>query len=354
MGRHAALSLARTVAWEHRIPHLTRKGNGEERKNMGMEVFVGIDVSKDTLEVAIWPQEERMSFAQTDDGLSLMADFIQPFSPCLVVLEATGGLERAAVATLAARSLPVVVVNPRQVRDFAKATGILAKTDKLDALGIAKFAQAIRPELRPLKTMEAQQLEAILSRRRQIVHMLTAEKNRLHSAPGWTREDIRLHITWMEKRLEKIEKELGGMIRKSPVWRVKDDLLRTFKGVGPVLSQSLLSDLPELGSLNRKKIAALVGVAPMNRDSGKFRGRRRVLGGRADIRSVLYMATVAAIRFNPAIGAFHERLIKAGKAPKVAITACMRKLLTILNAMMKNQTPWRPLTQNMLDMQHSC
>jgi transposase len=214
---------------------------------MGMEVFVGIDVSKDTLEVAIWPQEERMSFAQTDDGLSLMADFIQPFFPCLVVLEATGGLERAAVATLAARSLPVVVVNPRQVRDFAKATGILAKTDKLDALGIAKFAQAIRPELRPLKTMEARQLEALLSRRRQIVQMLTAEKNRLHSAPGWTKEDIRLHITWMEKRLEKIEEELGEMIRKSPVWRVKDELLRTFKGVGPVLSQSLVSDLPELG-----------------------------------------------------------------------------------------------------------
>jgi transposase len=321
---------------------------------MDTEVFVGIDVSKDTLEVAIWPQEERMSFAQTDDGLSLMADFIQPFSPCLVVLEATGGLERAAVATLAARSLPVVVVNPRQVRDFAKAKGILAKTDKLDAGGIAQFAQAIRPERRPLKTMEAQQLEALLSRRRQIVQMLTAEKNRLHSAPGWTQGDLRLHITWLEKRREKIEKDLGEMIRKSPVWRVKDELLRTFKGVGPVLSQSLLSDLPELGSLNRKKIAALMGVAPMNRDSGKFRGRRMILGGRADIRSVLYMATVAAIRFNPAIGAFHERLINAGKAPKVAITACMRKLLTILNAMMKNKTPWQPLTQNMLDMQHSC
>ena len=321
---------------------------------MSTEVFVGIDVSKDTLEVALWPQEERMSFAQTDDGLSLMVDFIQPFSPCLVVLEATGGLERAAVATLAARSLPVVVVNPRQVRDFAKSKGILAKTDKLDALGIAQFAQAIRPELRPLKTMEAQQLEALLSRRRQIVQMLTAEKNRLHSAPGWTKEDIRLHITWLEKRLEKIEKELGEMICKSPVWRVKDELLRTFKGVGPVLSQSLLSDLPELGRLNRKKIAALVGVAPMNRDSGKFRGRRMVLGGRAEIRSVLYMATVAAIRSNPAIGAFHARLRNAGKAPKVAITACMRKLLTILNAMMKNQTPWRPLSQNMLDMKHSC
>ena len=322
---------------------------------MGTDVFVGIDVSKDTLEVATTePQGERMNFAQTEDGLSLMADFIQSFTPCLVVLEATGGLERAAVATLAARGLPVVVVNPRQVRDFAKSKGILAKTDKLDALVIAQFAQAIRPEVRPLKTAEAQELEAILSRRRQIVQMLTAEKNRLHSAPGWTRKDIRLHITWLEKRLEKIEKELSGRIRKSPVWRVKDELLRSFKGVGPVLSQSLLSDLPELGSLNRKKIAALVGVAPLNRDSGKFRGRRMVLGGRSQIRSVLYMATVAAIRSNPVIGVFHERLIKAGKAPKVAITACMRKLLTILNTMMKNQTPWRPLTQNMLDMQHSC
>jgi transposase len=321
---------------------------------MGIEVFTGIDVSKDTLEVAMEPQREKMSFAQTEDGLLLMADFVQSFSPCLVVLEATGGGERAAVATLAARSLPVVVVNPRQVRDFAKSKGVLAKTDKLDALVIAQFAQAIRPELRPLKTAEAQELDALLSRRRQIVHMLTAEKNRLHSAPGWTRKDIILHIAWLEKRLAMIEKELGGMIRKSPVWRVKDELLRTFKGAGPVLSQSLLSDLPELGRLNRKKIAALVGVAPLNRDSGKFRGRRRVWGGRAEIRSVLYMATVAAIRSNPVIAAFHERLVKAGKAPKVAITACMRKVLTILNAMMKNQTPWRSLTQNMLDMQHSC
>jgi len=321
---------------------------------MGTEVFAGIDVSKDTLEVAIGPQGERLSFAQSDDGLSLLADFIQSFSPCLIVLEATGGLERAAVATLAAKSLPVVVVNPRQVRDFAKSKGILAKTDKLDALVIAQFAQAIRPELRPLKTMEAQALQAILSRRRQIVQMLTAEKNRLHSAPGWTQKDIRLHMIWLEKRLEKIERELEGMIRKSPLWRVKDELLRTVKGVGPVLSQSLLSDLPELGRLDRKKIAVLVGVAPMNRDSGKFRGRRMVSGGRAEVRSVLYMATVAAIRSNPVIRAFHERLIKAGKAPKVAITACMRKLLTILNAMMKNQTPWQPVTQKMLDMQHSC
>ena len=321
---------------------------------MGTEVFAGIDVSKDMLEVAMEPRREKMSFAQTEDGLSLMADFIQSFSPCLVVLEATGGLERAAVATLAARSLPVVVVNPRQVRDFAKSKGVLAKTDKLDALVIAQFAQAIRPELRPLKTAEAQELEALLSRRRQIVQMLTAEKNRLHSAPGWTRNDISLHIAWLEKRLAKIEEELGAMIRKSPVWRVKDELLRTFKGAGPVLSQSLLNDLPELGGLNRKKIAALVGVAPLNRDSGKFRGRRMVWGGRAEIRSVLYMATVAAIRSNPVIRAYHGRLVRAGKVPKVAITACMRKVLTILNAMMRNQTPWRPLTQNMLDMQHSC
>lgn len=308
------------------------------------DVFVGIDVSKDTLEAAIWPQGQTMRFFQTDDGLSLLADFIQSFSPRLVVLEATGGLERAAVATLALKDLPVVVVNPRQVRDFAKSKGILAKTDTLDALMIAQFAEAILPERRSLKTEEAQELEAILSRRRQIVQMLTMEKNRLHSAPQRTRKDILLHIAWMEKRLEKIEKEFDQMIQQSPIWRVKDELLRTAKGVGPIFSRTLVSDLPELGKLSREKISALVGVAPMNRDSGKFRGRRMIQRGRGKVRSVLYMATISAIRSNPVIRVFHEQLIKKGKPPKVAITACMRKLLTILNAMMKNQTPWRDLT----------
>jgi transposase len=307
--------------------------------------FAGIDVSKDDLEVCLRPQEERMCFAQTEDGWRLMCEFIQSFSPRLVVLEATGGLERGAVAALAVRGLPVVVVNPRQVRHFAISKGILAKTDKIDARVIAQFAESIQPEIRPLKDLEAQELDSLVTRRHQIIQMVAAEKNRLHSAPGWTRKDIRRHIEWLEKRLGKIEKDLDRMIQNSPVWRVKGEILRSMKGVGPVLCRTLLSDLPELGTLNRQKIAVLVGVAPLNRDSGRFRGRRSIWGGRAEIRSVLYMATVAAIRSNPVIRAFHERLVKAGKAPKVAITACMRKMLTILNAMLKNQTPWHPEAQ---------
>jgi transposase len=286
-----------------------------------------------------------MCFAQTEDGWRLMCEFIQSFSPRLVVLEATGGLERGAVAALAVRGLPVVVVNPRQVRHFAISKGILAKTDKIDARVIAQFAESIQPEIRPLKDLEAQELDSLVTRRHQIIQMVAAEKNRLHSAPGWTRKDIRRHIEWLEKRLGKIEKDLDRMIQNSPVWRVKGEILRSMKGVGPVLCRTLLSDLPELGTLNRQKIAVLVGVAPLNRDSGRFRGRRSIWGGRAEIRSVLYMATVAAIRSNPVIRAFHERLVKAGKAPKVAITACMRKMLTILNAMLKNQTPWHPEAQ---------
>jgi len=304
------------------------------------EKFIGIDVSKDTLEIAVTPTGERMTFAQTEDGLALMVDFIQSFAPRLVVLEATGGLERAAIGILGAKGLPAVVVNPRQVRDFAKAKGILAKTDKIDAGVIAAFADAIRPEIRPLKTEETQELEALLTRRRQIVEMLTAEKERLYTAPQCTKKAIRAHIQWLQKCRDKLAKDLDGRIQKSPLWRAKDEILQSAKGAGPVLSQTLLAKVPELGSLNRKKIAKLVGVAPLNRDSGKFRGRRSVWGGRAEVRSVLYMATVSAIRSNPVIRAFHDRLIKAGKLPKVAITACMRKLLTILNAMVKNQTPW--------------
>ena len=307
--------------------------------------FAGIDVSKDNLEVCLRPQEETMCFAQTEDGWILMCEWIQSFSPRLVVLEATGGLERGAVAALAVRGLPVVVVNPRQVRHFAISKGILAKTDKIDARVIAQFAESIQPEIRPLKDLEAQELDSLVTRRHQIIQMVAAEKNRLHSAPAWTRKDIRMHIEWLEKRLGKIENDLDRMIQNSPVWRVKEEILRSMKGVGPVLCRTLLSDLPELGTLNRQKIAVLVGVAPLNRDSGRFRGRRSIWGGRAEIRSVLYMATVAAIRSNPVIRVFHERLVKAGKAPKVAITACMRKMLTILNAMLKNQTLWQPEAQ---------
>jgi len=305
------------------------------------EIFIGIDVSKDNLEVFVKPLGQRPAFAQTEDGLLLMVDFVQSFSPRLVVLEATGGLERAAVGALGAKGLPVVVINPRQIRDFAKAKGILAKTDKLDAEVIAEFAEAIRPEIRPLKPQETQELEALVTRRRQVVQMITAEKERLPTAVRATKKDIEAHIQWLEKRRDKLNKDLERKIQNTPLWRAKDEILQSPKGVGPVLSHMLLAKMPELGTLNRKQAGKLVGVAPLNRDSGKFRGKRKVWGGRAEIRAVLYMATMSAIRSNPVIRVFYQRLIEAGKPHKVAVTACMRKLLTILNAMVKNNTSWR-------------
>jgi transposase len=308
------------------------------------EVFVGIDVSKGKLDVAVRPSGELMSFSNDEDGISVMIDFIKPFSPILIVLEATGGLETASVGMLAAKGLPVVVINPRQVRDFAKATGRLAKTDAIDAHVIAQFGEAVRPEIRPLKDEEAKRLSALITRRRQIVEMMTAEKNRLIAAAPWTRKDIQSHIVWLEKCLKKADKNLNDLLRKSPVWREKDDILQSTPGVGPVLSMTLLSHLPELGTLNRKQIAALVGVAPLNRDSGLFRGKRTIWGGRANIRSVLYMSVTCAIRFNPVIKKFYQRLRDAGKLHKVAMTACMRKLLVILNTMIKNRTRWGTVT----------
>lgn len=308
------------------------------------EVFVGIDVSKEKLDVAVRPSGELMSFSNDEDGISVMVDFIMPFSPILIVLEATGGLETASVGMLAAKGLPVVVINPRQVRDFAKATGRLAKTDAIDAHVIAQFGEAVRPEIRPLKDEEAKRLSALITRRRQIVGMITAEKNRLIAAAPWTRKDIQSHIVWLEKCLKKADKNLNDLLRKSPVWRKKDDILQSTPGVGPVLSMTLLSNLPELGTLNRKQIAALVGVAPLNRDSGLYRGKRMIWGGRANIRSVLYMSVTCAIRFNPVIKIFYQRLRDAGKLHKVAMTACMRKLLVILNTMIKNRTRWGVVT----------
>ena len=304
------------------------------------EVFIGIDVSKEKLDVAVRPTSEFMSFSNNENGISCVVDFVKSFAPSRVVLEATGGLETAVVGMLADKRLPVVVVNPRQVRDFAKATGKLAKTDEIDAHLIARFGEAVRPEIRLLKDQEAQKLTALITRRRQIVEMITAEKNRLHAAPKWTSKDIQANIAWLEKCLKKVDKDLKNLLKKSPVWREKDEILQSMPGVGPVLSMTLLSGLPELGTLNRKEIAALVGVAPLNRDSGLFRGKRMVWGGRANIRSVLYMSATCAMRFNPAIRTFYERLRSAGKLHKVAITACMRKLLVILNTMIKNRTYW--------------
>ncbi|MBI2080169.1 MAG: IS110 family transposase [candidate division NC10 bacterium] len=305
-------------------------------------VFVGIDVAKASLDVAVHPTAERWTVEHTERELAGLTRRLTALQPALVVLEATGGLEGPLVGALAAAGLPVVVVNPRQVRDFAKATGLLAKTDALDAAVLAHFAAAVRPTPRPLPDAATQTLAALVTRRRQLVEMLTAERNRLGSAPRALRGEIQAHITWLKRRLARLDTDLGQAIRTSPVWRVQEDLLRSVPGVGPVLSATLLASLPELGTLNRKAIAALVGVAPLNRDSGTLRGRRRVWGGRAAVRAVLYMGALVAVRHNPVLRAFYQRLRAAGKLPKVALTACMRKLLTILNAMLKHQTPWSP------------
>jgi transposase len=304
-------------------------------------IFVGIDVAKTQLVVATRPGAEAWTLSNDVAGLAALVERLRTVGPTLVVLEATGGLEMAAAGALVTAALPVVIVNPRHVRDFAKATGKLAKTDAIDAHVLAQFAEAVRPAVRPLPEATAQELKALVMRRRQLVEMLTAEKNRLGSAPECLRSDIEAHVGWLELRLSEQDKTLTRTIRSSALWREQDDRLQSMPGVGPVLSQMLLAGLPELGRLDRKQIAALVGVAPRNRDSGLLRGRRTIGGGRAAIRAVLYMGTLAAIRHNPAIRTFYRRLRIAGKMAKVALTACMRKVLTILNAMMKHQTYWQ-------------
>lgn len=306
------------------------------------KISIGIDVSKRTLEIAIHETGESWSCnnsAEECAGLVLKLKQLQATS---IVLEATGGFETLVTATLAAADLPVIVVNPRQVRDFAKATGQLAKTDLIDARVLAHFAVAIDPQPRLAKSAEAQHLEALLVRRRQLVEMIVAEKNRLaNNRDRAVVKDLKIHIVWLERRLKSSDDELQRVLKDSPAWSQHDALLRSVPGVGPVLSLTLLAQLPELGQLNRRQVAKLVGVAPFNRDSGQWRGSRHIWGGRAAIRSPLFMATLCAIRINPTIKSFYQRLIKVGKAPKVAITACMRKLLTILNLMIKTQTSWR-------------
>jgi transposase len=303
--------------------------------------FVGIDVSKDCLDVAVLPSGKSWSTANQDEDIQSLVKQIRSLEPELIVLEATARLEMPLVGALAAGGLPVAVVNPRHVRDFARASGILAKTDRIDAQVLARFGEVMKPEVRPLKDKDTQELTALMTRRRQLMGMLVAEKSRLAAAPKAVCKDIKTHIAWLEKRLRDMDDHLADTIKNSSVWREKDALLQSVPGVGPVLSISLLAGLPELGSLDRRQIAALVGVAPFNRDSGTFRGKRSVWGGRSHLRSVLFMATLSAIRSNPVIRTFYRRLREAGKPPKVALTACMRKLLVILNAMIKSQTPWR-------------
>ncbi len=302
--------------------------------------YVGVDVSQDTLDIAAHPRQQVMQFRNNEAGISGAVTYLKRLVPVLVVMEATGGLETSLAAALSASGIPVAVVNPRQVRDYAKSMGKLAKTDTIDAQVMADFAATVHPEPRPLADAQTRELKDILTRRSQLNEMLTAEKNRLSRAHRPVSDHIKAHIAWLEQELGEMDSKLHQLIKESPIWREKDNLLQSVPGVGPVLSTTLMAELPELGSLNRKQIAALVGVAPLNRDSGKFRGKRSVWGGRAKVRVALYMATLVATRHNTVIRCFYERLIAAGKAKKAAITACMRKLLTIINAMMKHHTPW--------------
>ena len=302
--------------------------------------YVGIDVSKKCLDVVLRPSGEYLETTNDEQGIRSLVVRLEEVRPALVVLEATGGLEQTAAAALALASVPVAIVNPRQVRDFAKAVGRLAKTDKIDAAVLSHFAEAVRPEPRPLADEDARELHALVLRRRQILDMITAEGNRARTAPKSLKRRIKAHLRWLKKELERANEDLERAVRDSPLWREKDDLLRSVPGVGPTLSATLLAELPELEHLDRRKLAALVGVAPLNRDSGTLRGIRTTWGGRSSVRKTLYMATLSATRSNPAIQEFYGRLVAAGKPKKVALTACMRKLLAILGAVLRNRSPW--------------
>jgi transposase len=306
--------------------------------------FIGIDVSQKQLDVALSQGDEILEFyfvPHTEDKIAQLIEKFKQTSPKLIVVERSGGLERSLVAHLAEAGLPVVANNPRQIRDFAKATGILAKTDKIDARCLARFAAVIRPPQRPIKDADRQQLADQVARRRQLVRMLAQEKNRLLRAAGAVRADVEHHIHYLQERLDKSNKDIDQIIENSPIYQETIELLTTFPGVGRITSAALVADCPELGSLNRRQIAALVGTAPFNRDSGTRSGARCVWGGRKNVRQQLYMATISAIKWNYKIKSFYTRLIAAGKKPKVAITACMRKLIIILNAMVKHKKVWQ-------------
>lgn len=310
-----------------------------------VESFVGIDVSKNTLDLRIEPAGEAMHVAYDDQGIAQVCRRLVEALPTLIVMEATGGLETRLAGELAAKGLPVAVINPRQARDFAKATGQLAKTDKVDAAMLCAFARAIRPAVRPLKSADARELDDLVNRRHQLVEIRVQETLRLATASSKAlQKSLKTHIAWLDKRITKLDHDLKDRLQTSDAWKVKDDLLRGIPGVGDVTSMTMLAKCPELGQLNRREIAKLVGVAPLADDSGKHRGKRFIWGGRADVRAVLYMATVAAMRCNPAIKPFAQRLKMAGKPAKLVIAACMRKLLTIMNTMIKTNSPWTPPT----------
>ena len=340
---------ARTVAWANRARILQGRASNSQEVFMEQEAtYVGIDVAKAQVDVAVRPTDDRWEVSHDEAGVRQLVSQLKTLEPVMVLLEASGGLELPLVAALATEELPVVVVNPRQVRDFARATGKLAKTDSLDAAVLAHFAEVIRPPVRPLRDAETQVLNSLVARRHQVMTMLVSEKNRLGTAIVAVRPRVEAHIAWLERELDDLDEGLRRTLRQSSVWREKDDLLRTVPGVGEQISLTLLAYLPELGTLDRRQIAALVGVAPFNRDSGTLRGKRTIWGGRARVRAALYMGALVASRCNPVIREFYQRLLAAGKPKKLALTACMRKLVVILNSMLKHRSPWRGLSPQVI------
>jgi transposase len=316
-----------------------KEGRTRKKGKMEKENYVGIDVSKDTLDIAVYENQKHWSFTNDQTGISKVISMLKALKPALVVMEATGSYQIPLAGELGVVGIIVSVVNPRQIRDFARSAGILAKTDIIDARIIARFAATMKPAARPMSDGTARELGETIARRRQIVSMITAEKNRLGNATK-TKPGIKAHIDWLQNELSDINKSLKQQVKESTIWREKDELLQSVPGVGPNLSATILAELPELGNLNRKQLAALVGVAPLNRDSGKMRGKRTCWGGRATVRTAFYMSALTATRWNPIIRQFYIRLLAAGKTKKVALTACTRKLLTILNMMLKNHTRW--------------
>jgi transposase len=304
--------------------------------------FVGIDVSKDRLDVHVCPSGQAFTTPRHDQGVKQLVNDLRRLAPTLIVMEATGGFEIAVAAALASAALPLAVVNPRQIRDFARATGRLAKTDILDAQVIALFAERIRPEPRPLADVDSQSLAELIARRRQIIEMLGMEANRLHQARNpRVQRMLKTSLKTLQAQLAELDRDIDDSIKRAPIWRAADDLLTSVPGVGDVTAHTLIADLPELGQLDRRRLAALVGVAPINRDSGQMRGKRAIAGGRTDVRNALYMATLAAIRWNPVISKHYRSLVERGRPKKVALVACMRRLLGILNAIMRTKTPWQ-------------
>ncbi len=346
-GRHTLIpNKARTVARVNQTRMMQRRAKREEKLTTEEEVCVGMDIARDVLDIAVSNLSEVRQFNNDRKGITGAVRYIAGFKPARIILESTGTYGMPLAASLQSKCLPVIIVNPRQVRDFARATGVLAKTDRIDARILALFGLRIKPEVRPLPNKQAREMKSLLTRRRQLIEMLSSERNRLLQADEGVRPGIEIHINWLEEAISAITETLDSQIRSSPAWLEKDNLLKSVPGIGKVVATTLLIELPELGQLNRRKIAALVGVAPLNRDSGTMRGKRMVWGGRAKPRAALYMAALVATKYNPIIATFYRRLLDAGKVKKAALVACMRKLLTIINAMMRTMTLWNPELSN--------